>query len=277
MVQKLTIEQARENSANFMYIFASEAFLNAIPRSSAKIIRLKQVNQNKLILLSAEAYGGTREEYVQAISDGFVDTYGCTPYEALITLAQGGQVAGKNWSEGVYGIGSLSNKFVGSNVTVDPKTGAMSNNGVAMKTTDIITDEVKGKTINYQLFAKDEETGKVYMSQYNKTLKKYYAQTYTTSEGKKYSAYGTAISNADSGTVWESIFMSLQTFLDWLISLFSGEGTNKEQLSADNTLPNQKTDGFVYQSGFGEAGTILLLLAGGGALIASGALKKTTK
>ena len=276
MVQELTIEQARANAANFMYIFASEDFLNAIPSKYAKEIRRKQANENKLIKLSAERYGGTREEYAAAIREGFIETYNCTPAEALITLAQGGEVAGKDWSEGVYGVGSLSSKFSGTDITVDPKTGAMSNNGVAMTSTNIVYAEVKGQTMAYQIFATDAATGKVYMSQYNKTLKKYYAQTYTTSDGKKYNAYGTAVGNKDAGTVWETIFLSLQTFVDWLISLFGGT-TNTEQLTADNTLPNQKTDGFVYQSGFGEAGTILLLLAGGGALIASGALKKTTK
>ena len=278
-VQKLTIDQARANAANFMYVFASDAFLKAIPSTPARIITGKKANQNKLLMLSAKEYGSTYEAYVEAVRDGFMEQYGMMPGQALVVLAQGGDVAGKNWKDGVYGVGTISvtRKFAGTNVTVDKTTGVISENGVALATTNTVAENVRGKTIaNYQISAKASD-GNVYVSQYSRVDGTYYAKSYTNAEGRKYNAYGTAISGADAATVWESVILSLQDFIEWLINLFTGGESNTEKITAANTLPNQKTDGWAYKSGFGEAGTILLVLAAGGALMASGAFKGKKK
>lgn len=270
MIQKLTIDQVRSNASSFLYIFADEEqFLSRINQKYANIIRGKKANQNKLLDISAREYGSTYDEYAAAVREGFVAAYGIEPKNALVILAQGGTVAGKNWSEGVYGVGSLSNKFKGTNITVNSKTGVMSNNGVEMPTTNTIYDEFKGQTIAYQIFAKEGE--KTYMSQYNKTLKKYYAQSYSTADGKKYSASGKEINDSESGTIWESIILNLQNFLEWLVSLFTDKGKTTT-ITSENTLPDQKTDGFVSESGFGEMGSVALLLLAGGTLLATGSL-----
>lgn len=279
MVKELTIDQVRANAANFMYIFAPDAFLKAIPSKYAKIIRMKAANQKLLLQRSAEKYGSTLSAMESAAREGFIAQYGVTPIDALVTLANGGSVAGKNWKEGVFGIGALSNKFSGATVNDQEVTVNSSNGHIYVGNTDI-TDESKtvyqnigDSAVAYQLFSKDDVL--TFMSQYNKTTGKYYAQSYVDANGTKHNASGSTISNSESGSVWENIIFSIQTFIDWLLSLFGYNSSNT--LNEENTLPNQKTDGFVYESGFGEAGAILLALAAGGALLALGGKGKKGK
>lgn len=282
---KLTIEQAKAHSADFMYVFADEnKFLRYINQKYATVIRGKKANQVKLLMLSAKEYGKTYDEYTNAVREGFIEQWGMTPAKALITLAEGGSVAGKNWAEGVYGIGSLSNTFNieldGNKVLVDAKTGHLFLAGKD------ITDESKtvyksigGKSTPYQLFGTIASMGSaspVMMSQYNKTMKKYYAQSYT-DNGTTYNTKGKEITASDNADIWGAITLGFENFLNWLVSLFTGTDLNSTSINADNTLPNQQTDGFVYQSGLGEAGGILLLLAAGGAALAGGLGKKKKK
>ena len=273
-VQKLTIDEVKANASNFMYIFADEdKFLRYIPKKFASVIRGKKANQNKVLQLSAKEYGSTYEEYATAVRDGFINDWEVTPAEALVILAQGGEVAGKNWSEGVYGVGALNKEFAGTGISVNPDNGYMMKDGKYLPVYNTVySNEGTAKEKAYQQFYYDEASGRTYMSQYNKTLKKWYAQSYSTSDGKKYNANGKEITAKDMGTIWESVLLNLQNFLDWLLSIFSGTNVNQNAITAKNTLPNQKTDGFVYESGIGEGGMILLLLAAGG-IVASGGLK----
>ena len=117
------------------------------------------------------------------------------------------------------------------------------------------------------------------MSQYNRITKKYYAQSYSTNDGKTYNYNGNEQDASDNGTVWEGIILNLATFIEWLLSLF-GLNTNSatQTLTAENTLPSQTADGFVVEAGFGEAGAILLALAAGGAILSGGLkTKKNSK
>lgn len=279
---KLTIEQAKANSADFMYIFADEnKFLRFINQKYANVIRGKKANQTKLLMLSAKEYGKTYEDYTTAVREGFIETWGVTPAEALVTLAQGGSIAGKNWKEGVYGIGALTNTFEveyeGNKVLVDAKTGHLFwNNQDITDTSKTVYKSIGGKSTPYQLFGSIKTLGTaspVFMSQYNKTMKKYYAQSFT-DNGTMYSAKAKEITASDNADIWGAIALGFENFINWLVSLFTGTDLNKTSISAENTLPNQQADGFVYQSGMGEAGGILLLLAAGGALMAGGLGKK---
>ena len=176
------------------------------------------------------------------------------------------------------GVGSLSKEFKGTDITVNPDNGYMMRNGSYLPVYDTAYDEKKGekKTGVYQQFYYDAASGKTYMSQYNKTMRKFYAESYSTSDGKMYKANGKEATAKDSSSVWENVSLSFdwaQKIIDWILSFFRANTT----LSAENTLPNQKADGFVTESGFGEAGTILLLLAAGGVLVAGGFGKKGKK
>lgn len=279
---ELTLKQACEQSANFMYIWADERkFLRYIDPKYASIIRTKKANQAKLLSLSAEKEGKTYEEYTTAIRKAFIDQWGCTPVKALVILAQGGQIAGKNWSEGIYGIGALAKDFngmtvEGKQITVDPTTGH-----IFMGAEDItdpsktVISTVGKKTVEYQLFSrKIDGFDYTFMSQYNKTLKKYYAQSYSDDQYTYSAKNGKEMTASESGDIWGTILLSLQKFIDWIISLFGGS-TERETISAANTLPNQRVDGFTSKAGTSETGVILLCAAAAGYLMFGGKKKKT--
>ena len=272
---ELTIQEASRQSANFMYIWADEnKFLRYIPKKYASIIRTKKANQKKLLVLSAEKYGTTYEAYTTAIRSAFIEQWGHTPAEALVILAQGGQIAGKDWSEGVYGVGALYvDTFSGhTGITVRPEDGHILNNGTDVTdTTKTVYTTIKKQAVPYQLFATVDNV--TYMSQYNKLQKKYYAQSFSTADGQYSARTGDTINASDNADIWGAIVAAIDKFINWLISLFAGD-TSRDTLNATNTLPDQKADGFVQEAGFGEAGTILLVLAAGGALMASGAFGK---
>lgn len=282
---ELTIEQVKKHPASFLYVFADEqGFLQKINKKYATIIRGKKANQMKVLALSAEKYGKTYSEYADAVKTGFEEIYGMRPTQALVTLAEGGEVAGKNWSEGVFGVGSLSNKFKGTDITVDPKTGYMQRNGKLLPAYDTNYTDVNGKSVAYQIFYYDEASGNTYMSQYNKTLKKYYAQSYSNTEGQSFAALsGLAIGASDGASLWGNITLGVNWFsniLKWILSIFGinlpSIDSSVTTINEDNTLPDQKADGFVYESGFGEAGGIVLALVLGGTLLAGG-FKNTKK
>lgn len=274
---ELSLEQACAHSADFMYLWAHEQkFLRYIKPQYANVIRIKQANQHKLLLRSIERNGGTYEEWTDKIREAFIEQWGMTPIEALVTLADGGQVAGKNWKEGVYGVGTLpTSTFKGASVgtdgkgkvTVDANTGHILRNGVDITDESrTVVDTIKNKTIPYILFATDD-LGVTYQSKYNKTLKKYYADCYQL-DGVTYNAYtGKQQGASDSSDIWGAIMLNLEQFINWIISLFGGSSANKEMISAANTLPNQKADGFCSEAGLGDTGLILLAAAAGGWLI----------
>ena len=277
MVRELKISEARKHPANFLYIFADEkAFLQRIPAEYANVIRGKKANQNKLLMLSAQKYKSTYDEYKEAVRSGFMDIYGMTPAQALVNLASGKDVAGKNWSKGVYGVGALKQtSFAGTGYSVDPTTGTILDNGVPTATEKTIYRDVNGKTVPFQIYAYDNTTDTMYMSQLDEATGKYYATTKTNDKtGEMFNALGKSVTTSDSASMWENIIMCVGNFLAWLISLFSGGTTT---LTEENTLPDQSADGFVTEAGIGEAGAILLALAAGGALLVSGSKKKATK
>lgn len=276
---ELTIDQAKKHPFNFAYIWASDSFLSRINPKYAAIIRAKQANQNKLIYWSAQKYGKTEKEYTDAIRAQFITDFGMTPAEALNKLAQGETVAGKNWEKGVYGVGAIKNttttKFTqNSSVTVDPKTGHILVDGVDTYDPNdeygcVYGTNKQGKAVACQFFYTAPD-GTSYMSERN-GIGRYYASTYANAQGDQETAGGKSITGADAGTVWETANLSLewlQNIINWILSLFGiNTNTTKETLNNENTLPNQKVDGFTYESGFGEAGMIALALVAGGALL----------
>lgn len=272
---ELTVQQACTNPQNFMYLWADEQkFLPYIQQEYASVIRVKKKNQIKLLKLSAEKTGASFDTYVTSIRAAFIETYDMTPEEALVILAQGGQVAGKNWSEGVYGIGAVVTFSGHNDITVRDTDGHILKNGAD------ITDEsktvfatVNKKTVAYQLFATDNDI--TYMSQLNKVTKKYKAQSFSNAEGTYSARTGSSLNASDQADIWGAVLASLDKFLSWLLSIFAGD-TTRQTLNATNTLPDQKADGFVNEAGM-DATTIALLLGGGAVLIGSGVLSKKKK
>lgn len=288
MLKELTIAQVQKTPAAFMYVFASDKFLACISKKYANIIRTKRANQIKLLKLSAEKYLkdiNKVDQYYSAVKSSFTSMYGMTPLNALVVLAQGGTVAGKNWSKGVFGIGATTNttfndvKLNGQAVTCDPDTGHILCGGKDITASgSTVYSNVNGKATAYQLFGQSQSGNLTFQSQYDKKTGKYYAYAVSNAEsGEMTSAStGKVISGADGGDVWGNIVMVIQQFIEWLMNLF---GKGKTLLNAENTLPSQTTDGFTYGSPApSESSMLLIALVAGGALLAtSGKGKKGKK
>lgn len=278
MALELTIQEAVRKPENFLYIFADEAkFLRYIDSKHAKIIRGKKANQNKVLMLSADAYGKKYEDYTAAIRQSFIDNYGMTPAQILVKLAQGETVCGKNWSEGVYGVGAVTNSFAGTSVSVDPTTGKILNNGVEVEGQQAIFNK-KGVACFSAVV-----DGKTYSSNYRSVGKTFCADQVVDSEGNAYNASGKAISSADTSNIWAALIAAGERLLNWLISLFSPESASTELITKENTVPNQGNDGFttggtdVQKADLGAIGAAILVTTAIGGAIYSGSKSKKGK
>ena len=281
---ELTLDQARKQSAIFLYIFASDKYLSYIDKKYATVIKGKRANQRKLLTLSAQAYinsdaqygGKEYNEYVEAVRQGFIETYGMEPTDALIKLALGETVAGKNWAEGVYGTSGIGKAatFYGTNVSVDPSNGHIFKDGKDYTDeSKTVYKEIKKQAVPYQLFATIGET--TYMSQYNKTYKKYYAQSYSTAEGSFKASSGAVLGASNAATVFENVQLGALDFLSWIQQLLaffginlnfgsSSSSTTTETINETNTLPNQQADGYVQTAGMDYlTGALLAAVAAG--------------
>lgn len=270
---KLSLEDVRSKPESFLYIFASTEFCRSLGEKAYNIIMRKKLNQQKILTQSANNAGLAFDDYANAIREGFINTYGMTPAEALIKLAKGEEVAGKNWAEGVYGVGALYNmQFTQApQITVDPKTGKLLVNGtVGSGQTALIASGYPDNVQGYSYT--DPATGSTYSSRYRKVKKKYYAHLVTDKDGNRYASNGASATPAD-GSMWENALGFLQKLVDWIISIFGGTATkNVEKITANNTSPSQY-DGFVTQ----EAGMSPILVAGMVALAAGTLLNKKGK
>lgn len=278
MLVELTINEAKQSPVNFLYCWVNDEFLAAIPSKYANIIAVKRANQRKLLMLSAKKYLGSADrwtEYTDAIRSSFIEAFGMTPVDALVKLAQGQNVAGKNWKEGVFGVGAIkTTKFKGTDITVNKTNGYMQQNGKYLP----VYDTVYGEDGNpYQQFYYDNATGKTYMSQLAKNGK-WYASAVSDNRGVATSEEtGSVLTASDSASVWETVILKISEFLEWLINLFSGS-SEKETLQPSNTLPSQTKDGFATddpnQAGFGTAAALALVAVAGGMLLLGDDKKK---
>ncbi len=285
MIRELTIEQAKQHPNSFLYVFASEKYLSYISAKYRDIIRTKKLNEIYLLKLSAEKYLKNIDkwtEYKSAISSAFEEAYGITPEEALVKLALGQEVAGKNWEKGVFGVGAVKSQVFknvevnGQEVSVNAENGhILCGTQDLTKEKDTVFANVNGQTVPYQLFGYTQNETMVFMSQLNKTTGKYYAATYS-SDGVTYdAATNKEKTTSDSASIWETITLSIKDFIEWILSFFGITTTTATSpLTEENTLPNQKADGYVQEAGMGEAGVILIALAAGGLLLAKSGKKK---
>lgn len=281
----MTIEQAKKNSASFLYLWASDEFLAAIPNKYARIIRTKRANQNRLITAS---FGEkNRDARIQEIRAQFIEDYGMTPAQALVVLAQGGTVAGKDWSKGVFGIGAVKRKDFAQDTdfSVDPTTGHILYKGqdVHNNTEEFSVDVVYGKSDTGETVITEYVVNdKMYERSFSSRLSddgKFYAYQYNNSKGELMDADGKTASAKDSADIWGNINLTLNAILEWLLKFFGLDDNKTQTVTASNTLPSQKGDGFVTSTGFGDAGVVVLALAAGGAFLAGGfkGLKKSKK
>lgn len=293
-LQELTLEQAKAQSGNFMYVFASKSYLKTLPRKYREIIRLKKANESYLLGLSVIKFenGYTEEKlarWKEEIAKAFYNDYAMKPEEALNVLAAGGQVAGKDWEKGVYGIGATkTNTFNGANingnpVTVDPDTGHIMCGGQDLTNMDYtVFEEVKGAATATVFMTAAEGSDQQFSSYYDKKTGKYYAGTYTM-DGQKYKANGKKATNADAASVFENINFAFENIWEMIKKLLKALGVTineetGEPITAENTFPSQTGDGYhTEESGLGVAGIALVALAGGALLFGGLKPKKSKK
>ena len=273
---EMTIDQVKQNPQMFMYIWVTEAFKN--PRVElgryAKIILAKQQNELKVLKRSAEKYNRKQQDYIDAIRDSFKEAFNMYPPEALQRLALGEDVAGKNWAKGVYGVGALTDSWTGTNISVDNVTGKILQGGV----------EVPGQSASYSAVGKNKINGytvtidgMTYSSRCRN--KKYFAGLKADGNGIKYNPDGTQAKTADLSSLWEGCQLVWNSFVEWLVRVFSNMDTDKEKevLNQTNTFPSQVDDGMATKGGIlpdiisANSGLILLAL-GAGTLLATGGL-----
>lgn len=271
MLVELKIEEAKKSPANFMYCWVPDEFLQAIPSKYANIIAVKRANQRKLLMLSAKKYLGSADrwtEYLDAIYVAFKDAFGIYPTEALIKLAKGETVAGKNWKAGVFGVGGIkTDKFKGTNITVNKTNGSIKGKNLSFLETAYGDD---GYPLQHAYI--DNKSGKTYMSM-KADDGNWYAYAMSDADGNTVSEFtGGELSSSDSATIWETVILKFNEFLEWLINLFSGS-SEKETINANNTLPSQTKDGFAGDNpspspaGFGEIAALALVAVAAGMVL----------
>lgn len=274
---KLSIEEVRKNCESFLYVYAVDEFVSLLGAQAQKAIIGKRANQRKVLISSAKNANIDVQQYYTAVKEGFVSRYGMTPEQALVALAQGKTVAGKNWSKGVYGIGLTPRTTFAQNseVTVDPKTGRILLNGrVALGQYPIYADGYKNGIQGYVLnYGKKTYISNVNGSPVNGVgdadAMEYSAAICADVDGQEL-ADGSAADADSTANVWMNVASWIEKIVNWIISLFGG--TNEKLINKDNTLPSQ-ADGFTTQ----EAGVSPVLVAGMVALAAGTLLNKKGK
>lgn len=273
-MESVTKQDLLKNPIDFLYIFTNDTFISLvrkyIGRVQADTIARKARNQKQYL---KSFYGSTKEfeeKGYTEFSDAIYSQYGMTPVTILKKLLAGDTVAGKNWREGVYGIGSTNSDGFSQNsaVKVDTQTGQILNGGVAMGN-GIATYDRKGNVVGYSFTSED---GTQYSSRYDKRTGKWFANTYSNDTVMQY-ADGTTYTASGSSSVWENINTAMplvQKFLEWIASFF-----NFSLIKPSNTVPAQtefidRTGNTTNLSTFGIVGMALI----GGALIMGVGKKK---
>lgn len=230
----MTKEEILRVPVNFLYVYSNPQFEALVKKyiSSSAATTIARKRQNGITILKS-AYSGTSnlQKAYTDISNAIVNQYGITPQVMLQKLLNGETVAGKNWQEGVFGIGetNVTAYKENPNVLVDTDTGMLIDSGAdtddAFLTggTPIYKNKGVGKNKTTYISGYSYEIdGKVYTTKLAKDGK-YYAYSYGNSEGM-YSALGKQMESSDFSSVWENIETAvpfLQKFIEWLASVFN--------------------------------------------------------
>lgn len=247
------------NPINYLYIFATEGFISAIADAkTARIIRQKQANQAKLVNVAAiddkTTYDAAKAEIRQAI----IDQFGMTPAQILVDLAQGKNVAGKYWKEGVYGVGDVNTNltsFTQDNRIKVAEDGRLVST-IGLKVDPIPIYEEDGSIAGFSATV----GGNVYTSRKGKSGR-FHANTFGSAGSVQY-ADGTRYMSEKAASVWECIATygpMVTDLLQWILSLFGFNGSNL--ITYQNTYPSQ--DEFTYNDSSLTSGELLLLLGAG--------------
>ena len=184
---------------------------------------------------SADELQELYQQWTSEIASAIKDTYGYTPGEILVRLAMGQEVAGKNFKNGVYGVGNTpTTSFVqNSSVQVNPLTGVVMQNGLPMQNQTAVYGH-DGSVIGYST----QVGGEQYQSYF--VGGKYNALSFSNSDGVQY-ANGGAF-DASNASFWQNAnnYMPIiNSVLSWLTSIVNSFFPNRTVLTPENTVPVQ--------------------------------------
>lgn len=282
-----------EEPIAFLYIFIDDfdemgiPFLAMLDEKHRSIISSKAYNQKVMCrnVYMDEHNDSTEglQDFREQIKNKIIDQYGMFPTEILLRLANGENVAGKDWNGGTYGVGESNNKYY-KNFSMVTNSGqdlskiSVNNDGTllfgrgSLNPTNIIYGS-DGNPISYQYDYKGLSLTTQLVNG------NWYAGT-VGSKNKQWNADGTKFSSVTASSIWQSIATYLPyvglllSLLSWLFSSFKGNSLSSGNLfNTSNTFPNQRVD-WSYFGDDDEGMTtsdLLLLAAAAGAvyLIAS--------
>lgn len=240
---KKTLANVLQCPIDFIYLWASDGFIAQLG-SKARIIKEKKYNQYqtlwKIMVDNVKSNNSSdlQDAYIDwtnQIADAIKNTYGMTPAVILQKLAMGEDVLGKNWKQGVYGIGEVQSTFSQNNaVTVDGSTGKIMVNGVAADG-QVPIYGANGVVTGYSYY--DKTSNAQFQSGVN-TNGQYGAACYSNESGVQSANGGTF--DQSTGSFWSNAanyIPLIQRVIEWLVSLFgSGE---RVVLTRQNTVPEQ--------------------------------------
>ena len=268
---KKTLSDIKKCPIDYLYLWASDEFISKLG-SKARIIKQKKYNQYqalwKTVVMNNESASADElqelyQQWTSEIASAIKDTYGYTPGEILVRLAMGQEVAGKNFKNGVYGVGNTpTTSFVqNSSVQVNPLTGVVMQNGLPMQNQTAVYGH-DGSVIGYSTQVGGEQYQSYFVGgQYN-------ALSFSNSDGVQY-ANGGAF-NASNASFWQNAnnYMPIiNSVLSWLTSIVNSFFLNRTVLTSENTVPVQTewvepedNTGLWIAGGFAVVGALLLTM-----------------
>lgn len=240
---KKTLANVLQCPIDFIYLWASDGFIAQLG-SKARIIKEKKYNQYQTLWkimvdnVKSNNSADLQDAYIDwtnQIADAIKNTYGMTPAVILQKLAMGEDVLGKNWKQGIYGIGEVQSTFSqNSSVTVDGATGQIMVNGVAADGQVPIYGS-NGVVTGYSYY--DKTANAQFQSGVNANGQ-YGAACYSNESGVQSATGGTF--DQSTGSFWSNAanyIPLIQRVIEWLVSLF-GAG-ERVVLTRQNTVPEQ--------------------------------------
>lgn len=254
--KKQMLEIFCKTPADWIYLFASDSFIARLSGEYRSTVYKKNVLQRKYVNTCAVDSNEKFEDWRAKIGDSFKNIYGITPQEALNRLASGENVAGKNWKEGVYGIGKLYEAFSqNSTITVNADTGKLMQGGSELSGQTAVYSG-NGKVVGYTV----NIGGANYQSM--KSGGQYYAGTYSTQEGA-FNADGSIYQPQTSQSIFQSMtawMPMIQQFVQWIMSLFNFQAIQPRQVVAQQSdWVKTKNDSDTWLWFIAGAGIIALL------------------
>lgn len=270
---KRTLNSILQCPIDFLYLWASDEFISQLG-SKAKIVRTKKYNQYqtlwKTMVENVSAsnrveYEETYKQWLKQIQNAIEATYGVSPETILEKLAIGEEVLGKNWKQGIYGIGEVRSTFAqNSSVTVDATTGMISVSGVvADGQVPIIGND--GAITGYSYY--DRNANRQYQSGVN-AAGQYGAVCYSSPDGVESATGGNF--DPTQGSFWQNAnnYMPLvNKIIEWIMSLVGSFTGNRVVLTQENTVPEQtewveseSNNGGLIAGGLALAGIALITM-----------------